>query len=70
MNVDQKLFQLQQQLERWIVRSAYFLPDGDVLELSQSVRALEVVRKDLDALNHSGLGLTKDSESDLLRVTE
>jgi hypothetical protein len=69
-DVDKKLFQLQQQLERWILRSAYFLPDGDVFELYQSVQALEGVRKDLDTLNRSGLSLTKDTKSDLLPATE
>jgi hypothetical protein len=45
--VEKKLYHLQEQLERWIRRSAYFLPNGDVRELYQTVQGIEDVRKDI-----------------------
>jgi hypothetical protein len=67
--VDKKLYHLQQQLERWILRSAYFLPDGDVLELYQSVQALEGIRNDLESQKNPGLVMDR-TESDLIPATE
>jgi hypothetical protein len=51
--VEKKLYHLQEQLERWIRRSAYFLPNGDVRELYQTVQGLESVRKDLSTIENS-----------------
>jgi hypothetical protein len=46
-DIEKKLNELQLQLERWIMRSAYSLPDGDVLELYDSIQVLIDVRKQL-----------------------
>jgi hypothetical protein len=50
--VEKKLYHLQEQLERWIRRSAYFLPNGDVRELYQTVEGIEDVRKDISMLQN------------------
>ncbi len=68
--LEKKLDHLQQQLEKWILRSAYFLPDGDVLELYQYVQALEGIRKDMEKLNRSNPGRTARTEADLLPASE
>jgi len=49
-DIEKRLNDLQLQLERWIMRSAYSLPDGDVLELYASIQVLIDVRKDLVSL--------------------
>lgn len=67
--VDKKLQGVQQQLERWILRSAYFLPDGDVFELYQSVQALEGIRKDLVLQEKPGLVMNR-ANNDVIPVTE
>jgi hypothetical protein len=68
--VEKKLLHLQQQLERWILRSAYFLPDGDVLDLYQSIQALEGIRKDLDTLKGSTMSARDEAGSEFLPITE
>jgi hypothetical protein len=60
--VEKKLYHLQEQLERWIRRSAYFLPNGDVRELHQTVQGLEEVRKDISML--------KNPESEPVKLPE
>jgi hypothetical protein len=67
--VDKKLHHLQQQLERWILRSAYFLPDGDVLELYQSVQALEGIRKNLGDQENPGI-VMEQKDKGQIPVTE
>lgn len=49
-DIEKRLNDLQLQLERWIMRSAYSLPDGDVLELYASIQVLIDVRKELVSL--------------------
>jgi len=49
-DIEKRLNELQLQLERWIMRSAYSLPDGDVLELYDSIQVLIDVRKELVSL--------------------
>ena len=50
-DIEKRLNELQLQLERWIMRSAYSLPDGDVLELYDSIQVLIDVRKELVSLH-------------------
>jgi hypothetical protein len=50
-DLEKKLNELQLQLERWIMRSAYSLPDGDVLELYDSIQVLIDVRRELMSMH-------------------
>ncbi len=50
-DIERRLNELQLQLERWIMRSAYSLPDGDVLELYASIQVLIDVRQELVSMH-------------------